>query len=160
MKTRILAVIALFAFSSMAQAQMPPGKWWQRPEVVQELELTAEQRDKLDDAFRAAANELIDLKGDVEKLQIALRGELDRVQLRRPEIQRIAGQVSQARARLFERELMMLVDMRSVLTDPQWNKLRAHLDRMGPGPRERRGPGGAEKPMERRMPPGGRGRRP
>lgn len=160
MRTRILTVAALILAATMAQAQLPPGKWWQRPEVIQELQLTREQQDRLDEAFRAAANDLIDAKASVEKLQVSLRGELDREQLRRAEIQRIAGQVSDARARLFERELLMLVDMRAVLTGEQWNRMRSRLDQF----KERRGEG--QRPMggpgDRRPGAGGtpRGRRP
>ena len=34
------------------------------------------------------------------------------------------------RGRLFDRELTMLVEMRGVLTDPQWNRMRNELDRL------------------------------
>ena len=42
-----------------------------------------------------------------------------------------ATRLSEARGRLFDRELMMLVDMRSVLTDTQWNHMRTLLERLG-----------------------------
>jgi Spy/CpxP family protein refolding chaperone len=136
MKTKLtlLAVIATLTALPLFAQQMPPGKWWQRPEIVHELQLTTEQQDRLDATYRAAANDLIDAKAEIEKLQVALRGEIDRPQLRRQEIQKLAAQVSTARARLFERELMMLVDMRAVLNEQQWNHLRTKLDQM----RERR----------------------
>lgn len=152
MSRRFLFAAALLALGAFAHAQqLPPGKWWQRPEVVQELQLTNEQQQRLDEVFRAAANDLIDAKAAVEKLQIAIRGELDRPQVRRQELQRIASQLSDARGRLFERELMMLVDMRGVLTEQQWMRARNFLDRMQQPPRGNPGP-------NRR--PGPRGRRP
>jgi hypothetical protein len=80
--------------------------------------------------FRRAADDLIDAKASVEKLQIALRGELDRTQLRRQELQRLAAQLTAARGKLFEHELMMLADMRGILNPEQWTRLRTHLDRM------------------------------
>ena len=133
-KQRVLLAALLMAatltLASIAEGQqMPPGKWWRREEVARQLELTRDQQDKLDEVFRSAANGLIDARADVEKLQIALRGELDRVQLRRQELQRIAGQLTLARGKLFERELMMLADMRGILNDEQWNRLRTFLDR-------------------------------
>jgi Spy/CpxP family protein refolding chaperone len=140
---RWLLAAAILLTATVASAQMPPGKWWQRPEVVKELGLTAEQQQKLDDAFRVAADDLIDARGDVEKAQVALRGELDRPQLRRNDIRAIATRLSEARAKLFERELMMLVDMRGVLNESQWDRLRKHLDRMDerrPGPLQGRRP--------------------
>jgi Spy/CpxP family protein refolding chaperone len=139
--------VALFVAATFAQAQqLPPGKWWRREEVVRQLELTRDQQDKLDEVFRGAANDLIDAKANVDKLQVALRGELDRAQLRRTELQRLATQLSTARGKLFEREIMMLADMRGVLNEEQWTQLRTHLDRMRP---ER---GGEPRPMPRRRP--------
>ena len=128
-KRLMAAAVLLFAAAFAHAQQMPPGKWWQRPEIVQRLELTNDQQEKLDEIFRGAANTLIDAKGDVEKLQISLRGELDRPQMRRAEVVRIAKQLSDARGRLFERELTMLMDMRGVLSDEQWRKVRDALDR-------------------------------
>lgn len=154
MTRRFLIVAALVVAAGFAQAQpLPGGKWWRRAEVVQQLQLTADQQERLDDIFRNAANELIDAKAAVEKLQVQLRGEIDRSQLRRAEIQRVAAALNMARGKLFERELMMLVDMRAVLNETQWNRLRQHLDRMQergegnrPGPGGRRPPGGGRKP--------------
>lgn len=146
MKRLFIALVAL-ACAATAQAQGgpgAPGKWWQRPEIVRELGLSREQQDKLDAIFRGAANDLIDAKADIEKLQVAIRGELDRAQVRKAELMRIASQLSAARGKLFERELAMLVDMRGVLTEQQWLKARRFLDRM----QER--PGGQRPPPRRR----------
>lgn len=140
------AVVLASALGANAQ-QLPSGRWWQRPDIVRELELTRGQQTRLDEVFRGAANDLIDSKAAVEKLQVALRGELDRPQLRRNELLRIAGELSAARGRLFERELIMLADMRGVLNDEQWARVRTVLDRE-PGARRGEGqrPGGAKRP--------------
>jgi len=156
MKQRILfaalLIAATFSLASIAEAQqMPPGKWWRREEVARQLELTRDQQDKLDEVFRGAANELIDARADVEKLQVALRGELDRAQLRRAELQRIAGQLTVARGKLFERELMMLADMRGLLNEEQWNRLRTHLDQAQERMRPERGNAQQRRPQQRPM---------
>jgi len=124
--------------------QLPPGKWWRRPEVIQHLNLTDEQQDKLEAIFRGSATDLIDLKAEVDKASIALRGELDQPQLDKAAIHRIALRMNEARGKLFDRELTMLVDMRGVLTDPQWNRMRNMLDRMERGQQQR--PGGMPPP--------------
>ena len=125
----IAAAAAFIAISGFAQP-IPTGKWWRRPELIQVLDLSDEQQDRLEAIFRASAPDLIDLKADVDKADIALRGELDRPQLDRAAIHRIATRLMEARGKMFDRELMMLVEMRSVLTDPQWNRLRNTLDRL------------------------------
>jgi Spy/CpxP family protein refolding chaperone len=124
------AVVLVFAASAFAQ-NLPPGKWWRRPEIVQSLNLAEEQQNKLETIFRTASGDLIDLRGEVEKQNIALRGDLDQSQLDRATIRRDAQRLSDARTRLFERELMMLVDMRAVLNDSQWDRMRSQLDRFG-----------------------------
>jgi hypothetical protein len=126
---RRLVFVALLLASFAAQAQLPPGKWWRKPEIVRQLALTEEQQMRLDQIFRGAANDLIDLRGEVEKQSVALRGEIDQPQLNRGNIRSIGAKLNEARGRLFDRELMMLVDMRGVLNDQQWNRMRAVLDR-------------------------------
>jgi len=126
----LAALVLVFATSAFAQ-NMPPGKWWRRPEIVQSLNLSEEQQNKLEGIFRTASGDLIDLRGEVEKQNIALRGELDQPQLDRAAIRRDAQKLSDARGRLFERELTMLVDMRAVLNDAQWNRMRTQLERFG-----------------------------
>ena len=118
------ALLLCVAGSAEAQREMPHGKWWRRPAVASKLELTRAQQARLDEIFNTAANSLIDGKAEVKKLEVALRAELDRSELRRPEINRLVSQLSAARARLFDRELMMLVEMRTVLEDHQWVRLQ------------------------------------
>ncbi|HYI10508.1 MAG TPA: periplasmic heavy metal sensor [Thermoanaerobaculia bacterium] len=118
------ALLVCVAASSEAQRQMPHGKWWRRPAMASKLELTRAQQARLDEIFNTTANQLIDGKADVKKLEVALRAELDRESLRRPEVSRIVSQLSAARARLFENELTMLVEMRTVLEDHQWVRLQ------------------------------------
>jgi hypothetical protein len=152
---RMLTAIAVLACASIATVDargqgMPPGKWWQRPEVIQQLQLSSDQQERLDEIFRGAANDLIDAKGDVEKMQIAIRGELDRPQVRKAELQRIAAQLSAARGRLFERELMMFGHARRA-NDQQWRRMRQFLDRVQEQ-RPGQGPGQRKPPLQRRRP--------
>ena len=133
MKTRTtlfaLVMLAVSAAALAAPGPFPPGKWWRRAEFAQRLQLSDDQQTKLDGIFRNAANELIDMRADVEKLSIAVRGELDQPQINRDALRKLANRLSEAQGKLFERELMMLVDMRGVLSDAQWSRLRIEIDR-------------------------------
>ena len=130
MRRIVFAFVSLLVASGAFAQQLPPGKWWRRPDIVQNLNLSDEQQDRLEGIFRANAADLIDLKAEMDKASIALRGELDRPQLDRAAIHRVATRLNDARARLFDRELMMLVEMRGVLTEPQWNRMRNQLDKL------------------------------
>lgn len=126
------AAVALAFAMTAAAGPMPPGKWWRRPEYVQQLSLNNEQQTRLDLIFRLAANELIDLRADAEKTSIAIRAELDQQQLNRENLRKLASHLSETQGKLFDRELMMLVDMRGVLTDDQWARLRNEIDQSRP----------------------------
>jgi Spy/CpxP family protein refolding chaperone len=134
-KRWLFAALALLIAGSAFAADLPPGKWWRRPEIVQALSLTEDQQNRLETIFRDAAPDLIDLRATVDKEAVSLRGALDQPQLDRAGIRRIAARLSEARGRLFERELTMLVDMRGVLSDTQWQRMRAQLDRQETQPR-------------------------
>jgi hypothetical protein len=127
----LAALLTLMTSAAFAQINLPPGKWWRRPEVIRFLALSAEQQDRLERVFTTSAGDLIDLRADVDKQSIALRAALDRPQLDRDQVRQLAQRVNEARGRLFQRELMMLVEMRAVLTDMQWNRMRNQLERLG-----------------------------
>jgi hypothetical protein len=138
--TRRIALASLFilAATTLFAQQLPPGKWWRRPDVAQSLQLSEDQQMRLDQIWRASASDLIDVKADIDKQAIALRGELDQPTLNRNAIRAIAARLNEARGKKFERELMMFVDMRAVLNDQQWNRMRAKLDSLGEEPMMRR----------------------
>jgi hypothetical protein len=125
----LCAAVALTLAMSVSAAPLPPGKWWRRPEFATNLQLTNDQQVRLDMIFRMAANDLIDLRADAEKTSIAIRSELDQDQLNRENLRKLAAKLSETQGKLFDKELMMLVDMRSVLNNDQWGRLRSELDR-------------------------------
>ncbi len=131
----LCALFALGLALSATAAPLPPGKWWRRPEFVEQLALTNDQQTRLDMIFRLAANELIDLRAEAEKTSIAIRAELDQPQLNRENLRKLAARLSDTQGRLFDRELMMLVDMRSVLNNDQWGRLRAEIEQQRPSMR-------------------------
>lgn len=131
-KKMLLAALAVVMMAGTAfAAELPPREWWRNQAIAQRLNITDDQQAKLDDIFRKAANELIDMRADAEKLSVALHGELDQPQLNRANLQKLASRLNDAHGRLFEREMMMLVDMRAVLSAEQWAKLRDIINRQG-----------------------------
>jgi hypothetical protein len=119
-------------------APFPRGKWWRRSDVAQQLTLSTDQQLRLDGIFRGASSELIDLRGEAEKLSISLRNELDQPTLNRENLRKLANRLSDTQGKLFERELMMLADMRGVLSEEQWTRLRSELERERLQPGDRR----------------------
>lgn len=159
---RMLLALALFGLTTSAIAQpaspgFPAGKWWERPAVIDRLKLSTDQRGKLDEVFGANADQLIDLRADVERLSISLRAEMDRQRVDRAVVQKTTARLNDARAKLFEREILMFVDMRQVLTEEQWATFRNVLDKQREQKMQR---GGDRRPGQGRPPGQGGGGRP
>ena len=131
MKRAIFALmITMMAGAALAQdvPSMPRGRWWQMPQVVKQLGITAEQQGKLDAIFQASQTDLIDLKADVDKQGVELRAMLEKPQTSRKDVLATASKLSASRGKLFEREITMLFDMRAVLSEQQWSALRMAME--------------------------------
>jgi periplasmic protein CpxP/Spy len=118
--------------------QMPPGRWWTDPGLVQRLGLTAEQQQKIDSIFQQSRLKLIDLNASLGKEQAILEPLLE---AERPDESKVLAQIdriAQARGELEKANARMLLGFRGVLTLDQWKKLQADASQ-GPPPDGGRG---------------------
>jgi Spy/CpxP family protein refolding chaperone len=147
----ILVGSATFATTANAQLlDIPPGKWWKRPRVVEMLKLQPEQQDRLEEVFAKNRRSFIDLRADVERRQIDLEELLAKKDADLKKIGLATEAHEQAKARLGKARTMMIVEMRAVLTEAQWQKVveardqwkRERLEGLRrPGPPRERGMG-------------------
>ncbi|MEO8587003.1 MAG: periplasmic heavy metal sensor [Acidobacteriota bacterium] len=127
----ILSVLAAGALSRPASAQMPegpPGKWWKRPAVVRQLNLSSEQQGKLEDIFARRRREFVDLKADVERRQIDVE---ELVTVKDSDPKKAAASVDaleQSRLRLRKAATMMFLEQKDVLSAAQWQQVLSRRD--------------------------------
>jgi Spy/CpxP family protein refolding chaperone len=129
--TLIALIFTLAPFAAFAQQDrpmMPKGRWWRMPDVSKQLRLTPEQQEKLDAAFTQRSKELIDLKAEMEKSAIELRASLESYDSNDADVMKFANAVGDARSKLFRKEIEMMLDIRSELTEEQWTRLRTAID--------------------------------
>lgn len=122
----VFGCIVALAWPLAASAQMPevpPGKWWKRPRVVESLALTAEQQEKLEATFAKNRRAFIDLKADVEKRQLDLEELLTKKGTDSKKISDATDALEQSRGRLGKARMMMIVEMKTILTEEQWKKI-------------------------------------
>ncbi len=132
----VLFASALFLF---AQVDVPEGKWWKRPRIAKEIGLSADQSKRIEDIFVQARPRLIDLKADLEKRRFELSQAMESNAARR-DIEAKLEAVEDARKELQKTRVLMLVDMKAVLSAEQWERLK----QMREEARERRRDGGRE----------------
>ena len=110
----------------------PGGRWWTRPQVAQKLGLTADQTKKMDDVFQQYRLKLIDLNAAVQKEEAIME---PLVSAEQPDEAKIVAQidkVAQARAELEKANARMLLGIRRLLTQEQWNKLKSEAPPVTP----------------------------
>ncbi len=122
-----LPAALLLALPSTAQmVEMPAGKWWKRPKVVEALQITADQQQRLDEVFAKNRRAFVDLKADVDRRTIDLEELLSARDVDPKKVAAASESLEQARGRLGKARTMMVVEMRGVLTEAQWKQI---LDR-------------------------------
>jgi protein CpxP len=119
------------------------GKWWDNPDVAKDLNLQADQKQKMEDIFNQNRPKLIDQHASLQKEEEALEPLMNADTPDETKVLAQIDKVAQARAELEKSNARMLLAMRQVLTQDQWTKLKAsRAARMSRGPGGPGGPGG------------------
>ncbi|MFY9747029.1 MAG: Spy/CpxP family protein refolding chaperone, partial [Acidobacteriaceae bacterium] len=99
------------------------GRWWNNPQLAQQLNLTDQQKHQMDDIFLQHRLKLIDLNANLEKQETLLHPMIESDQPDEAKILTQIDAVAQARADLEKANAHMLFDIRKTLTPDQWQKL-------------------------------------
>ena len=127
----------------------PPGRWWDDPDFVKRLGLSADQQKKMDEIFNTNRLKLIDQFAALQKEEAIME---PLVGADPPDEGKLLAQidrVAQARAELEKANARMLLGIRRELTHEQWLKLEADRPPMH-GPRR---PPEAGSGQDREPPP-------
>jgi Spy/CpxP family protein refolding chaperone len=121
----VAAAVLLVAAGAVAQPRgVPPGRWWERPRIADELALTAEQKARLETLTVENARGMIDLKAAVEKAELDLRTVAEAEPFDAAKVRAAFREVQQARTRLENERFESLLRVRELLNAEQWRRLR------------------------------------
>ena len=124
MKPYALALAAtLSALTLSAQQGALEGKWWKRPVVARQLELTSEQTAQLEKIFARTKPRLIDLRADLEKKQFDYEEAMSSDTVDRKAVESRIEARENARAALQKELALMELDMKQVLKPEQRERL-------------------------------------
>ena len=102
------------------------GKWWQNADIVKKLQLSEAQISQLDQIFVDHRMRLIDYGADMEKQDLKLQTLLDADVPNEGQINGQVDQVLDARGKLEREFTTMNLDLRKVLSLPQWRQLKSY----------------------------------
>jgi protein CpxP len=136
------------------------GRWWDDPQMAQQMNITDQQKKQMDDIFLQHRLKLIDLHANLEKQETLLQPMIEADQPDEAKILSQIDAVAQARAELEKANAHMLFDIRKTLTPDQWQKMKVMREehhkmmRRGPDGMMGHGPGGPDGQMWRKHRPG------
>jgi Spy/CpxP family protein refolding chaperone len=106
------------------------GRWWNKPAMIQKMNLTEDQRKAMDAILDQHKPELIDLRARLEKAEVEME---PLMRADKPDESRILAQVDKiadARRDLEKSNARFLLAIRGKLTPDQWKQLQAmHSER-------------------------------
>jgi Spy/CpxP family protein refolding chaperone len=103
------------------------GTWWRESYWIKELTLTPDQQKKMDEAFRQNKIKLIDLTAALDKEELILEPLVQNVNpVDEAKILAEIDRIADARAGLEKANARMLLAIREIMTQEQWDKLQTH----------------------------------
>jgi Spy/CpxP family protein refolding chaperone len=100
-------------------------RWWTRPEEIERLGLSADQRKNLNDILQQHRLKLIDLDAALQREEVILEPLVNADQPDDAKVFAQVDRVAQARAELEKANSRMLWQVRRVLTPDQWKLLQS-----------------------------------
>ena len=145
----LLICLLTTANITFSQPLFPKGKWWKHPEVLENVDLTDEQIQKIEEISDACMRKIIDLEAKFKIARMDLETLLEQTDQEKLDLNAIEKQietVNRIRGELERERIMMLARIRNVLPKESVQKLQKIRWRFRKGPRERRKGAGDVEP--------------
>ena len=153
----IIAVLAVAGPLAANDFDLPPGKWWENPRLVNHIGLADEQQDQIRGIVYQHARKMINLKADVDRAGLDLADSVDQQDFDPAPVRAAYAVFQTARHKLENQRFEMLLEVRQILTYEQWQKIEEVKRRMQQNrPQQQRRPGargeGFQQPQGERPP--------
>ena len=120
----LFPLIALVVIGTAnAQKDIPIGKWWKMPAVVQRLNLSGPEVRQLDDAYRQSRREMIRLKAEMETQQLDLQTIVENPGMVESEALRQYERLDRARAELGLARFRFFLKVRTIVGHERFSTL-------------------------------------
>lgn len=126
----IIAVLVVAGPLAANDFDLPPGKWWENPRLVNHIGLADDQQDQIRGIVYQHARKMIDLKADVDKAGLDLADSVDQQEFDPAPVRAAYAVFQTARQKLENERFEMLLEVRLALTYEQWRKIEEIKQRM------------------------------
>jgi Spy/CpxP family protein refolding chaperone len=129
LRSLILALVLASALS----AQMPRGvyAWWNRPQLVRDLNLTPAQREQIRGTVQQFRPHLLNVRVAVNQAERALADQFDRTPVDPAKTNEAIERLVDARSDLTRTLSQLSLKLRLILTEQQWQELQRRRPAQG-----------------------------
>lgn len=99
-------------------------KWWKNPRIAQEMRLTAEQIDSIENIFNSYKEQIIAFQKELNGKENELLDTLRKPECSRDEVLKITDDIEEVKATLTRIKVEMYLKIKNVLTPEQEETLR------------------------------------
>lgn len=135
----VVATFVMMMSSLSVYAGSPDGetdrsvKWKERmearkQEMFKELNLTDEQKQKLEENRKKRKDDAQGLRDHMKELKTAMRQELEKDVLDMAKVDQVQSQMKEAQAQMMDNRLKGILEVRGILTPEQFKKFSAKMD--------------------------------
>ncbi|MDA8141741.1 MAG: hypothetical protein M0036_24110 [Desulfobacteraceae bacterium] len=119
-----ILIIGLMALATAAQAQdVPAGRWWHSPQVVQQLQLTDGEVSQLEQAFESSRIKMIQLKTQVEAERFKLQTMIEKHNADDAAIKAQHNSLEAARSALADERFAFMIKTRDIIGNARFQQL-------------------------------------
>lgn len=120
--TLIIGFLFLMPAAAVSQ-DLPAGRWWRDPRVIQQLGLTNPEIDRLEQAYTESRRRLIQSKGALEAERFELETMFEKNKFNETAARHQFERLEQKRAALAESRFQFVVKVRKILGTERFQKL-------------------------------------
>ena len=128
MLKKIYIGVLLFCIFMLPQSVMaqkgPFGKWWHNPDISSQLNLTEQEKTRLDNQFVESRRKLIELKSDVQKQRFELETLLEMEELDEDALNEQFKGLEKARNKLANERFRFLKESRKILGKERFQNVK------------------------------------
>ncbi len=133
----LVAMLAglLFLFPPAVSSQeMPPGRWWRDPGVIQRLGLSGQEIERLEQAYLESKRRLIQNKGDLEAERFELEALFGKNNFNENAAIQQHDKLEQKRTALAQSRFQFVLEARKILGPERFQKLADLYQQAPPRP--------------------------
>ncbi len=137
----LLICLLTIVSKNFAQPLFPKGKWWKHPEVLENINLTEEQIQKIEKISDASMRNIIVLEARFKIAKLDLESLLDQIDEEKLDLNAIEKQISivnSIKGELEKERIMMLARIRNVLPKETIQRLQKIRWKFRKGTRKKR----------------------